>query len=583
MSEVKVILSLETKQVAEQAAEAGKTMEKMAEESAQAVQEASVSSEKAVTEAAEKSAESVKDAAEKSASSVETVKEAADDAAESHRKAGEAAKQAGEKTGSGMKQAAGSIKSAAGAASGVVSALGGVAPQLGFIGSALQMLLSGPIAAITAAVTALITAATMAWDACTVSAEEYRQKLAAILDLQGKVTERIRDSMDTSTRYLNRLEEIDRMEIKGNAAKAEQARLLEILTKRYGDLGIVIDEETGKMSGFDEARKRMRGEDASTLADSLQTELGIKLQQLPQVKVGISSGNAEERKRLSTILAGYDPDKVQRSYETVSGTLGPSITRETMSGPKINLREERAFLDDYLHNSHITDEDTIATLKARIDALDDIFRTADEITRLRVSGYSSEADEMASMSAATSREQTRAGGQIPNPSPEPNPEEMKLSAIRDGVQGVIDRYQMLKREQELIAEGREREAVIEKETMALRRRAAQMGVELTQEQIDSMEEAVGSWYDYVQSIKPTETEKIDRSGELDDIAGKIAALYRPDAPGMVTNSLVARGGSAAGIRMPDLERYQRATSESTARLVELTEEQKRLIAEGALI
>ncbi|MBO4366242.1 MAG: hypothetical protein J5843_01160, partial [Clostridia bacterium] len=406
---------------------------------------------------------------------------------------------------------------------------------------------------------------------------------AAILDMQSKVTDRIRDSMDTSTRYLNRLEEIDRMEIKGNAAKAEQARLLEILTKRYGDLGIVIDEETGKMSGFDEARKRMRGADSSELADSLQTELGIKLQQLPQIAVGYSSGSAEERARLSAILAGYDPDTVQRSYETVSGTMGPSVRRETMSGQKISLREQLPLLEEYLRSAHITDEDTTAALKSRIDALSDIVRTADEIKNLRASGYSSEADEMASMSAATSREQTRAGGQIPNPSPEPNPEEMKLSAIRDGVQGVIDRYQILKREQELIAEGREREAVIEKETMAMRRRAAQMGVELTQEQIDSMEEAVGSWYDYMQSVKPTEPEKIDRTEELDDIAGKIAALYRPDAPGMVTNSLVARGGSAAGIRMPDLERYQRATSESTARLVELTEEQKRLIAEGALI
>lgn len=550
MSEVKVILSLETKQVAEQAAEAGKTMEKMAEETAQVMRDEAENTSKAV-------------------------KEAADDATESLRKTGEQAKTASASAGNGMKQAAGSIKSAAGAASGVVSALGGVAPQLGFIGQALQMLLSGPVAAITAAVTALITAATMAWDACTVSAEEYRQKLAAILDLQGKVTERIRDDMDASMRYLTRLEEIDRMENKGNAAKAEQARLLEILTKRYGELGLRVDEATGMVEGLDAAREKIRTADSSALADSLFEELKLKLGQLPEIAGGDN--------RLRTILAGYDPDTVNRSYETVSGSMGPSVRREVLSGRKISLREQLPLLREYMKTAEITDGDTVAALKARIGALSDIVRTADEIKSLRASGYSSEADEMASMSAATSREQTRAGGQPPNPSPEPNPEEMKLSAIRDGVQGVIDRYQMLKREQELIADGREREAVIEKETMALRRRAAQMGVELTQEQLDSMEEAVGSWYDYMQSVKPTEPEKIDRTEELDDIAGKIAALYRPDAPGMITNSLVARGGSAAGIRMPDLERYQRATSESTARLVELTEEQKRLIAEGALI
>ena len=387
-------------ETSEAAAEAGSAVSMSAKNAAQDVETA-----------AGKGAESVINAAEKSAKSMDAVKNAAKNAAsaaaENVEKQGDAAKKVVEKTGNGMKAAAGSIKSAAGAASGVVSALGGVSPQLGFIGQALQTLLSGPVAAITAAVAVLISAASTAWDICTTSAEEYRKKLAAILDLQGKVTTRIREGMDSSERYLTRLEELDRIENKGNAAKAEQARLLEILTRRYGDLGIAIDKDTGKMSGLEEARKKIRGDDASKIADSLQKEFDLKVKSIPEVEVEMSSGNAKDRARLEAVLAGYDPDKVQRSYETVSGTMGPSIRRETMTGPKISMREERAFLADYLEKAEITDEKTTEAIKARIDALDDILKTSDEISRIRTSGYSSESDETEAMSAETAKENQR--------------------------------------------------------------------------------------------------------------------------------------------------------------------------------
>ena len=570
MSEVKVILSLETKQVAEQAAAAGKTMEKMAEESA-----------KVMRDEAEKTETTVTSAAENSAKSVESVAKAADDAASGLGKTREAAQTASASVGTGMKSAAGSIKSAAGAASGVVSALGGVSPQLGLIGQAIAALVSGPIGLITAAATALIAIGTRAWDACTVSAEEYRKKLAAVLDLQSKVTDRIQDGMDASSRYLDRLEEIDRMETKGNAAKAEQARLLEILTKRYGDLGLKIDEATGMVEGLDAAREKIRRSDSSALADSLFEELKLKLGQLPEITGGDD--------RLRTILAGYDPDKVQRSYETVRGSMGPSVTREVLSGQKVSLREQLPLLQEYLKTAKITDGDTVDAVKARIDALADIVKTADEIKRLRSTGFRSEEAETTALAAATAKEGAGAPAAAPGPaagtggaSAPSGPDPLKL--LQDGVDGIVERYRLLRREQELIADGKEREAMIEKEIAGLRQRASMMGVELTQEQIESLESVIGSYYDYTQSLKPQpEPGKPDRSAELDAIAGKIAALYRPDAPAVITNSLIARGGSAAGFRMPDADRYARATSEATARLVELTEEQKALIAEGALI
>ena len=509
---------------ADTAANAEATAQKVgadAGKAANAVLQAASKSDRDVKSAARGSAESAKAASDTIADGMGNIKDAAENAASGIRAVGNAAEKAAGTAKNGMKAAAGNIKTAAGAASGVVSALGGVSPQLSIIGQALQALLSGPIALVTVAVTALISAATMAWDACTMSAEEYRKKLAAILDLQGKVTDRIREGTETSMHYLNRLEEINRMENKGNAAKAEQARLLETLSKRYGELGIAIDKDTGKMSGFDEARKKILGADAPKLADSLQKQFELKVKQIPQVNVGISSGNSEEIARLEAVLAGYDPDQVKRSYETVSGTMGPSIRRETMSGQKISMRDERAFLADYIENAHISDEGTMDALKARIDALDDILRTADEIARIRASGYATESDEMAALSAATARDQA---GQVPNPSSEPDPEAMKIKAVQNGVQAVIERYQMLRREQELIAEGKEREAAIEKETLELRRRAEQMGVELTQEQIDSMTEAVGSWYDYMQSIKQGGGDKADPAALRENLSDQTRDL-----------------------------------------------------------
>ena len=56
--------------------------------------------------------------------------------------------------------------------------------------------------------------------------------------------------------YMERLQELASRDARSNEAKAEAATLIKNLTSRYGDLGISINQTTGKIIGMDEAQKR---------------------------------------------------------------------------------------------------------------------------------------------------------------------------------------------------------------------------------------------------------------------------------------------------------------------------------------
>lgn len=62
-----------------------------------------------------------------------------------------------------------------------------------------------------------------------------------------------------ATANLERLQELSRYERLNNAEKSEAERLIEILTKKYGDLGISIDGVTGKLNLGADAWGRMNG------------------------------------------------------------------------------------------------------------------------------------------------------------------------------------------------------------------------------------------------------------------------------------------------------------------------------------
>ena len=116
----------------------------------------------------------------------------------------------------------------------------------------IQGLLS-PIGLVTAGITALISLFIK-------MQEQAKQRIQALKDWsRGGITDaekRITDSqkgMATDRGYMDRLIEISKYEEIDNATKQEAIRIISLLTSKYGDLGLSIDDTTGKVLGLVEA------------------------------------------------------------------------------------------------------------------------------------------------------------------------------------------------------------------------------------------------------------------------------------------------------------------------------------------
>lgn len=132
----------------------------------------------------------------------------------------------------------------------------------------IQGLLS-PIGLVSAGITAVITLVVHMY-------EKAKQRIQALKDYAkigiedaGKQLADSQKGMATDRGYMDRLIEISRYEEIDNATKQEAIRIISLLTSKYGDLGLSIDDTTGKVLGLVEAiekfnQKQIQREGADT-------------------------------------------------------------------------------------------------------------------------------------------------------------------------------------------------------------------------------------------------------------------------------------------------------------------------------
>ena len=101
-------------------------------------------------------------------------------------------------------------------------------------------------------------------------AGELAQQNAESIRETAEANEQVRQKTDG---YLSRLSELSTAEQLSNSNKAEALKLISDLRKSYGDLGIVLDETTGKLSGVDEAMVKKLQRDKDQRIRELETEL----------------------------------------------------------------------------------------------------------------------------------------------------------------------------------------------------------------------------------------------------------------------------------------------------------------------
>lgn len=216
----------------------------------------------------------------------------------------------------------------------VTQGLEGVNKLGGKAGGTLKGMVEGftamlnPVALVTAAVGLLVAGLQKMYDSYREKMEQIRKTAEWTLAQAQEAGKGVETRQDRDAGYLRRLEEINDKEVVDNATKLEAVRIINLLTTQYGDLGLSIDEATGKIMGLTEAQKRqsalmreerwasLEAEYSASEVDIGETRRGILGR---GVKIGKLAAYADEEKRelqLATRMsAGGRTDEIMRSRE----------------------------------------------------------------------------------------------------------------------------------------------------------------------------------------------------------------------------------------------------------------------------
>lgn len=122
----------------------------------------------------------------------------------------------------------------------------------GKIAGGFSSLLS-PIGLLTAGIGLVITAGINMYKKLTLSHEEYIDYLKHSMQESQSKLEKVNKQENTDRGYFDRLKELNKAELTSNSIKSQAIMLIQVLTAKYGDLGLSIDETTGKITGLDSA------------------------------------------------------------------------------------------------------------------------------------------------------------------------------------------------------------------------------------------------------------------------------------------------------------------------------------------
>lgn len=173
-----------------------------------------------------------------------------------------------------MAQSVGKASRQIKSAGAVLGTLGSsIGSQFGALGNIISGLTAGPIALFTTAIGAAIAIGVQLWDKLTMSAEEYAAEMERVARESEKAHQNMVKQMDEDSGYMDRLAELAKKENLSNEAKSEAAALIQMLTSRYGDLGISIDAVTGQIVGMDAAQEKFLKKQREMKSASLQRQI----------------------------------------------------------------------------------------------------------------------------------------------------------------------------------------------------------------------------------------------------------------------------------------------------------------------
>ena len=496
--------------------------------------------------------------------------------------AGKAADQFGQKI-----SKAGGIMSAFGSqAGGKFSGLGQVIGSLG-----------SPITLITTAVGAL-TAVTMdflrkgisgaqeAADAAQKNAEAIRESAAAAEqqrqknEANWKSLKSLKDSLDI----------LSVTEKASNAQKTEAVRLIGLLSKSYGDLGISIDEATGRMPGFDKAY-------AAALEKDRQNRLNAMKGEYKELESEIARNNE--------IIGGFWSSK--NDVANAQGNIQNATKRMAELAPQIHALEKSNPGKDY----------TTAAKSAELDRKQNTFDSAydqlkNEEQQLKYQQLINEGRIKEANALKLINDAKKQGMELEKSDAEWIAERQGRVRMDSYYENEMDSLATKKREQELINAGLDEEA----EKLRIIMELEKQGAEVSDDKVDKImherrelksmqlayglkEQAyglqnqamhkvgLGKEADEQKALRDAEKQKGAKLDEnetalvksIADLTYKMGHETLPQLGDLSikTNSLTSRGGFASGAVMPDKDAVNKAVARFNQTQCQLLENIKGLI------
>lgn len=415
-------------------------------------------------------------------------------------------------------------------------------------GRAFQVLAGGKIAIAVAAIAGAFTALKNIWDKVTLSAEEYNQKLDITIQKSEKRLSSLRESQRDEDGMIERLQELAERENKTNEEKKEAARLAEILSGKYGKLGVSVDDLTGDygellkaIKAIDEAQKSER---LDALAEQI-ANLSMKSDALAKKHIG---GNW-----------------MSDTIEFFGGRSGLAEDRRN-SYLKLDSSGKLAYAQKKLDTDANTEEE-IRFWSEQIDTLTQIVQLEKQMDNLKKTGYETDKEELAARKAESDaaaeaqKAETEALAAYRREHQRLFEEKQKsFQATLDHARKTIQAYNDERAAEQRANQQRRKDQVESLRVAALRAKGLNEEAAI-QEALYAEAKARGIGVNSLD--EGTRATVTDMAVARYRLQASMQASSSPELYAPRVNSLIARGGSSAPVKMPKVEELQSRQLDAT--------------------
>lgn len=408
-------------------------------------------------------------------------------------------------------------------------------------GRAFQVLAGGKIAVAVAAIAGAFVGLKKIWDELTVSSEEYKSKLNDQVEANDKNLDSMRKAQTEEDAMLERLQELAKREDKTNEEKIEAARIAEILSGKYSKLGISVGDLTEDYETLQKAIAKLNDEQNEQKATALVGQINergklIEEQFKDIVKPGIG-------KRILDFVTFSDTAPVETqaaNFRALSATKQKEFAEKQKADATTDKEREawKSLLE--IIDKQIEDKERLLNLRKT-----DAETLKEELKTLQTnSDKAREAaeEERKAIEAAAKAEADK----------EREEDKEREKSLQKEREAYAERLNM---EEQLAKANKKR---LDDQRVSLRFMAMNaLGMNKQAAVDEALFNEASARGTYAALLDP-ETVKMITQNTLDRLAlqeamqtSTSAEMYAPRV-----NSLIARGGSAAPVKMPKVEELQ---------------------------